>query len=191
MLIPDMNKATKTRMMPSMRFVLHALIPLLLLAQRSQSFCTRTYTISANGRDHNIITQLSLQEDEAETPKKKEVNEDDSYSWAELQADERVRQLELNSSRKIRNTMLLPQRIAKAITTLGWSFVITGIVLNSLGFAWVERPEGGIGVGTLDQRDFQREMNKRVDVSSKTISRINYDDLKDWVSLAEEEQQRT
>jgi hypothetical protein len=60
-------------------------------------------------------------------------------------------------------------------------FVITGIILNSLGFAYVKKPGGGLGIGTLDQRDFQREMYRRDDSDTsskkigdvKTISRTN------------------
>eukprot|EP00585_Thalassiosira_rotula_P011327 CAMPEP_0196133444 /NCGR_PEP_ID=MMETSP0910-20130528/2669_1 /TAXON_ID=49265 /ORGANISM="Thalassiosira rotula, Strain GSO102" /LENGTH=152 /DNA_ID=CAMNT_0041393171 /DNA_START=180 /DNA_END=638 /DNA_ORIENTATION=+ len=92
-----------------------------------------------------------------------------SYSWAELQADEELRQIEFKSSMKRKNNILLPQRISQAVTTLGWAFVIGGFVLNSVGFAWVKDPSGGIGIGTLDERDFQREIvrERRKDIKGE------------------------
>ena len=82
----------------------------------------------------------------------------DSYTWEELQADPEFRKLEFDSSMDWKNQILLPQRISEAVTTLGWFFVIGGFILNTVGFAWVKNPSGGIGIGTLDERDFQREI---------------------------------
>ena len=133
-------------------------------------------------------------------------NNDESYTWAELQADEKLRQTEFNSSIKRKNTMLLPQRISQAITTLGWTFVITGVVLNSMGLAFVPRNGGGIGVGTLEERDFQREMLRRddndggktKDDASIIISRAYGNDnagdeyiIKKWVVSSNEDEQQT
>ncbi|KAL9179397.1 hypothetical protein ACHAXT_008687 [Thalassiosira profunda] len=85
-------------------------------------------------------------------------DEPEGYTWEELQADPELRQLEFESAVSRRNNMLLPQRISAAVTTLGWLFVGGGIILNSLGYAWVKDPSGGIGIGTLDERDFQKEV---------------------------------
>ncbi|KAL7552551.1 hypothetical protein ACHAWF_015782 [Thalassiosira exigua] len=82
----------------------------------------------------------------------------DAYTWAELQADPELSKMEFDSSMNRKNAMLLPQRISQAVTVLAWSFVIGGIILNSLGYAWVRDPAGGIGVGTVDERNFQREV---------------------------------
>ena len=76
--------------------------------------------------------------------------------------------------------MFLGQSISSAVTSLAWFFVFGGIILNQLGYAWVKSPSGGLGVGTLDQRDFQREMmrgSSRVkgtneEIPSVPISRI-------------------
>ena len=75
-----------------------------------------------------------------------------------LQADPEWRELEFKKSMQRRNNLFLPQRISAAVTTLGWLFVGGGIILNALGYAWVKDPSGGLGVGTLDERDFQREV---------------------------------
>lgn len=174
-----------------------------LFAWNVSGFCTRThYTTSLN---RAYTTSWILQEssnnnsnDEDTSTNKKEKDDDNSYSWAELQADEKLRQLELKSSINRKNNMLLPQRISQAVTTLGWTFVVTGIVLNSLGFAWVKNPEGGLGIGTLDQRDFQREMYRRSSSSSNdarsTISRADTsaggeEYIHKWISAMDDEQQ--
>lgn len=184
---------------------------LLLAWNNARSFFVRTtYAASSNSRA-SITSSLfnsnnkNNNEDDATTNKKKETDDyDESYSWAELQADEKLRQMEYNSSIKRKNAMLLPQRISRAIYTLGWTFVITGIILNAFGFAWVQNPEGGIGIGTLDQRDFQRELYRRVDdndggktkdyANNHIISRLyynNYDDgegyVRKWLSSNEDE----
>ncbi len=191
----------KSRRRPS---TLAICAPLLLLltcsrngVHHAEGFCIRTtYTRTAASICRQRSTLLSLQEgnqnnnsnnnnnddvasEDHKKEKKTKSDIDNSYSWAELQADEELRQLEFKSSMKRKNMLFLPQQISKAIYTLGWMFVITGIILNSLGFAYVEKPGGGLGVGTLDQREFQREMYRRDDSdnSSKkignTISRTN------------------
>eukprot|EP00584_Thalassiosira_punctigera_P020145 CAMPEP_0172574598 /NCGR_PEP_ID=MMETSP1067-20121228/136787_1 /TAXON_ID=265564 ORGANISM="Thalassiosira punctigera, Strain Tpunct2005C2" /NCGR_SAMPLE_ID=MMETSP1067 /ASSEMBLY_ACC=CAM_ASM_000444 /LENGTH=199 /DNA_ID=CAMNT_0013367231 /DNA_START=298 /DNA_END=897 /DNA_ORIENTATION=+ len=82
----------------------------------------------------------------------------DLYTWEELQADPELRKVELDSSMNRKNNMLLPQRISMAVTTLGWMFVIGGVILEQSGYAWVKSPTGGLGIGTLDERDFQMEI---------------------------------
>ena len=182
-----------------------------LLLSNVSGFCTRTYCTTSRASS----TIRSLQEsdnnnsneddDTIVTNKKEKDKYDNSYSWAELQADEELRRAELQSSINRKNNMLLPQRISQAITTLGWTFVVTGVILNSLGLAWIERPEGGLGIGTLDQRDFQREMyrrssgsseggGKKVDASSSIVSRVYNNDgaegfIRKWVSVTDDEQQ--
>ena len=156
----------KSRRRPS---TLAVCAPLLLLltcsnVHHAEGFCIRTtYTHTAASVCRQRSTLLSLQEgnqnnndnnnnnnddvasQDRKTEKKTKVEIDNSYSWAELQADEELRQLEFKSSMKRKNMLFLPQRISKAIYTLGWMFVITGIILNSLGFAYVEKPGGGLG----------------------------------------------
>ena len=72
--------------------------------------------------------------------------------------DPELRQMEYDESMKRKKNMFLGQSISSAIQSLAWFFVFGGIILNQLGYAWVKSPSGGLGVGTLDQRDFQREM---------------------------------
>jgi hypothetical protein len=144
--------------------------PLLLLltcsrndVHHAEGFCIRTTYTHTASICHRRSTLLSLQEgnqyndnrnnnnnddvasEDFKKEKKTKSDIDNSYSWAELQADEELRQLEFKSSMKRKNMLFLPQRISKAIYTMGWMFVITGIILNSFGFAYVEKPGGGLG----------------------------------------------
>ena len=98
--------------------------------------------------------------DESKNQKDRKDDDDDSYTWAEIQADEELRKLEFDASMKRKNSILLPQRISRAVTTFGWLFVISGFVLNQTGYAWVRDPAGGLRIGTLDERNFQREVLK-------------------------------
>ncbi|KAL3795890.1 hypothetical protein HJC23_002161 [Cyclotella cryptica] len=81
--------------------------------------------------------------------KKPITDQSTSYTWEELQSDPELSRIELESSIRRKNAMLLPQRISQAVSTLAWGFVIVGILLNQLGYAYIRDPSGGIGVGTL------------------------------------------
>lgn len=113
--------------------------------------------------DRRSLSRLYLSgndEEDGETQADDRDDNDDSYSWAQIQADEKLRKLEFDASIKRKNSILLPQRISQAVTTFGWLFVISGFVLNQTGFAWVRDPSGGVRIGTLDERDFQKEIIK-------------------------------
>mmetsp|Transcript_24676 Transcript_24676/g.37568 ORF Transcript_24676/g.37568 Transcript_24676/m.37568 type:complete len:213 (-) Transcript_24676:490-1128(-) len=135
---------------------------------RAHEICNHPHTRHQMPRPH----YLSGNDDDDGKDKANDADDErdkNSYSWAELQADEELRQIEFKSSMKRKNNILLPQRISQAVTTLGWAFVIGGFVLNSVGFAWVKDPSGGIGIGTLDERDFQREIvrERRKDIKGE------------------------
>lgn len=89
---------------------------------------------------------------------KKEEEQRVGLTYDELMQDPEYRQKEFDESQKRRRSLFLGQDISRAITSLGWLFVIVGIILNNLGYAWVQSPGGGLGIGTLDDRDFQREI---------------------------------
>ena len=107
--------------------------------------------------------QLRMYDDD-EVEKSEDSNDTDSstkregLTWEELSADPELRKIEFDSSMNRKNSLLLPQRISQAITTLAWLFVAGGIILNQLGLAYIKAPSGGIGIGSLDERDFQREI---------------------------------
>jgi len=157
---------------------LEILLLLLAAVQRCSGFCSRPvsctratavgistpYTSQSLRRhlssdDNNNNDDDDDDEQKQKSDGKKEKDDTvDGYTWAELQADPELSKFEFKSSMKRKNKMFLGQNISRAITTLGWAFVIGGFVLNSVGYAWVKNPAGGLGVGTLDERDFQREI---------------------------------
>ena len=125
--------------------------------------------------------QLRMYDDD-EGGKSKETNDTDrstkreGLTWEELSADPELRKIEFDSSMNRKNSLLLPQRISQAITTLAWLFVAGGIILNQLGLAYIKAPSGGIGIGSLDERDFQREVMREG-------RRINAENEKGTVSV--------
>ena len=132
-----------------------ALLLLLCLAM-----CDGFFSVSVT--KHNLVQKqknnyqlnLNAQNDkndstESELEKNLDDKESTSYTWEELQADPELSQLERKSSMQRKNAMLLPQRISQATGILAWTFVIVGIILNTLGYAYIRDPSGGIGIGTL------------------------------------------
>lgn len=137
-----------------------SLVALLYLAQCCSGFSTSTLHltsrhISKQQFNRNGHSRLRMNKDNTENEiddnEQKSTNNDDpdTYSWEELQADPELSQLERNAATQRRNSMLLPQRISKAAGFLAWGFVIVGFILNTLGYAYIADPTGGIGIGTL------------------------------------------
>lgn len=128
-------------------------------------------------RSLSIFSMLRTSNDNEENPENDEISANDEsndenrkkegLTWDEMMADPQLRQLENESSRKEWNELLLPQRVSQAVTTLGWMFVVGGAILPYFGVAYVRKPEGGIGIGTLDERDFQRELRRKDTLSRK------------------------
>lgn len=106
--------------------------------------------------DSDVVTATAVDEGVNSTDEERM-----GLTWEEMMADPELRRFENESSRKEWNAMLLPQRISQAVTTLGWLFVIGGVVLPYFGLAYVRNPAGGIGIGSLDERDFQREVMRK------------------------------
>lgn len=143
-----------------------------LQLQRCNGFCiragsstlvqhaSRRYLSGGDDDSKGKGPQNASDEDTADAKDEGKPEAGNSYSWAELQADPELRQMEFDQSMRRKNKILLPQRISEAVTTLGWLFVVTGIILNALGYAWVADPSGGLKVGTMDESNFQREIMK-------------------------------
>jgi hypothetical protein len=111
----------------------------------------------------------------------------EGLTWEELSADPELRKMEFDSSMNRKNSLLLPQRISQAITTLAWLFVAGGIILNQFGLAYVKDPSGGIGIGSLDERDFQREVlreGRRMNNANaeRTVSMISKDIATNYIA---------
>jgi len=129
----------------------------------------------------NDDDEVKLDKDNADRGTKRE-----GLTWEELSADPELRKMEFDSSMNRKNSLLLPQRISQAITTLAWLFVAGGIILNQFGLAYIKDPSGGIGIGSLDERDFQREVlreGRRINNADaeRTVSMIPKDIATDYI----------
>ena len=81
---------------------------------------------------------------------------DTSISLAELA------RLEEESSRKLFQRLLLPQRIGATVTFVLQVFVLVGITLNIFGYAYVRNETTNwIEIDTLEHRQFQMELRKQ------------------------------
>ena len=69
-------------------------------------------------------------------------------------------ELEAKASKRINDRLMLPYRIGRAINAAIWSFVILGFALNFFGYGYVKGENGMIAIGTLEERNFQIEVNK-------------------------------
>ncbi len=140
-------------------------------------------TLSNHPHRRSARPQLTMKnDDEAEIAE--EMNNTgtkrEGLTWEELSADPELRKIEFDSSMNRKNSLLLPQRISQAITTLAWLFVAGGIILNQFGLAYIKDPSGGIGIGSLDERDFQREVLRegrtiKTADAERTVSMISKD----------------
>ena len=156
-------------------------LPSSIHCTQSKSLCIgkqKCYTIH-----HPSIRRYLAGDDDNNTDtegEKDDAEEREGLTYDELMRDPELRQMEYDESMRRKKNMFLGQSISSAIQSLAWFFVFGGIILNQLGYAWVKSPSGGLGVGTLDQRDFQREMmrgSSRVkgtneEIPSVPISRI-------------------
>lgn len=92
-----------------------------------------------------------------------------SYTWEEIQADPELSKLESDSTKKRYDMWFLPGRISRAVTTLAWGFVIVGFSLNLVGYGFVRDESGfGLRIGTMDERNFQREVYGRRTAKEET-----------------------
>lgn len=67
---------------------------------------------------------------------------------------------EEKASRDLLGRLLLPSRIVQACTGMIQIFVVIGILLNAFGYGYV-RTEHGIGIDTLENRQFQIELRRK------------------------------
>jgi len=103
--------------------------------------------------------------------KKDEDEDSEPISLAELS------RLEEESSRKNMEQLLFPNRLGAAlsstITALAWVWLLSGVVLNYFGYAYIKNPNGpGITIGTLEDQAFQGEVRKSMKESQQKPSAI-------------------
>jgi len=69
-------------------------------------------------------------------------------------------EMEARASKRINDRLMLPYRIGEVLTNTAWFVVLLGVVLNGFGYAYIRGANGFITIGTLEERNFQIEMNK-------------------------------
>jgi hypothetical protein len=89
--------------------------------------------------------------------------EDDKEEEEEEEKDEPITLAELTrmeeeSSRKVMDRLLLPQRIGEAVTSMAWLFVIGGFLLNVFGYDYVVNENHMLTIDTLENSQFQNAM---------------------------------
>jgi hypothetical protein len=68
---------------------------------------------------------------------------------------------EEEASKRIRDSMLFPYRLGRAINFVGWGFLLSTFLLEYLGYGYMQNPSGpGIVLVTLEEREFQAELRK-------------------------------
>ena len=113
-----------------------------------------------NNDDDKDTTTRSVFEDPMENKRDDKRDERQGLTYDEMMRDPELREREFKASMKRKNELFLGQTISRAVQTLAWGFVAVGFIANILGYAWVADPSGGLKIGTLEERDFQREMIK-------------------------------
>jgi len=133
--------------------------------QPHQMFTYKTHPPQTANRSLHILHHSSGSDNDGdgmdiEEKTKNKEKEPVGLTYDELMQDPELREREMENSIKRRKSLFFGQNISQAVTTTGWLFIIVGAILNSLGYAYVQSPSGGISIGTLDERDFQREIMK-------------------------------
>jgi hypothetical protein len=110
------------------------------------------------------LVGLSLATDDDDKAKERKKSKDsEPISLYELS------RLEEEASKKVNDRLLFPFRLGRAFNAAAWTFVLCGILLNVCGYGYIRGENGMLGVGTLEERNFQVEVNK----SAREAMRIN------------------
>ena len=128
-------------------------------AQQRHSLHRHMSSDDNNDDDNKDTTTRSVFDDPMEN-KRDDRDERQGLTYDEMMRDPELREREFKASMKRKNELFLGQTISRAVQTLAWGFVAVGFIANILGYAWVADPSGGLKIGTLEERDFQREMIK-------------------------------
>jgi hypothetical protein len=107
---------------------------------------------------------MATDDDNNDNAKEKEKSKDsEPISLYELS------RLEQEASKRVNDRLLLPFRLGRAFNAAGWTFVLCGILLNVFGYGYIRGENGMLAVGTMEERNFQVEVNK----SAREAKRIN------------------
>jgi hypothetical protein len=121
---------------------------------RSRSRASIPLGLASNDEDTKKSSiENNEQEDENETDPDEEKGK--SISLYELYEQQE------KAARKVNQNLLLGYRLEKAFNASLWGFVIVGFALNFFGYGYVLK-DGHLDIDTLENRQFQRELNRVV-----------------------------
>ena len=151
-----------------------------------------------NSANENSNNNDAEKNDLSQTTKDNNKDDDDDennpnlLTYEELIRDPQYAQIEYNKARQRRNNLFLMQDIGKAFNVLLYAFVITSILLQTVGYGFVVIPDQGedtntgyrlgnsnVKIDTLENKAFLMEMNGQ-DQQAERIRRKylkNYNEL--------------
>jgi hypothetical protein len=106
-------------------------------------------------------TRLNARKTEPEMTKKKEPKAKIDPALSKPISLFELDLMEQRASKKVMDSLLLPQRLGEVVTFFGWGFLFSFFVLEAFGYTYLPNPNGqGLTIGTLESRDFQMEIRK-------------------------------
>lgn len=70
--------------------------------------------------------------------------------------------IEQEANRRVNDRLMLPRRVAtsfsQTVGALAWTFIISGIILNFFGYAYVKDDTYGYRIDTIERKMFQEEV---------------------------------
>jgi hypothetical protein len=111
---------------------------------------------------HSLRSTLRLRMKE-EDDKEEEKEKDEPITLAELN------RMEEESSRKVMDRLLLPQRIGEAVTSVAWLFVIGGFLLNVFGYDYTVNENHMLTIDTVENSQFQNAMRGSMKEAAKQL----------------------
>jgi hypothetical protein len=98
--------------------------------------------------------------DEKEPPEFKWKKPDKTLFTLE-EMDAETAQIEQESSRRVRQSLLLPYYIGKAVNLTAYFFIISAIVLNTFGYSYMIQ-DHWLTIDTLENRQFHDEIVRTI-----------------------------
>lgn len=143
------------------------LLVLLLIFNRDEGFSCGGFVINSektiSRRSKGIlsrridVTTWATDNDKADEDKLKEEPESEKEEPLTLYE---LSLLEERAAKRIDDKLMFPFRMGRAINGALWTFVLIGIALNIFGYGYIRGENGMITIGTLEERNFQIEVNK-------------------------------
>lgn len=128
-------------------------------AQRTSHIQKVACCRSLNGLSMAGDDDSSEKETEKETEK---VKGSEPISLYELQ------RREAEASKRVQDKLLFPYRFGRAFNAALWTFVLVGFLLNAFGYGYIRGENGMLAIGTLEEQNFQVEVNKGAREANKS-----------------------